>query len=265
LSTPGLETALRDNILTIRIARPEKMNAVSLGEMAALTTAFLNSYEDEAVRCVVLTGAGRAFCAGRDLADAQPDEDGEALLSQVINPMLMALHDHPKPTIAAVNGAAMGIGLGLALACDIVFAGESAVFSSPFAKLGGALDTGGHYYLPRRVGIGLVYEMVYTARRIGGAEAVRTGLADRLSPDAVLMSAVGHLAEQIAAGPQIAFRGQKAILRRLDDLSLADVLAEEARLQGSLASTPEYAEGVRAFREKRPADFRAASMQGTKR
>ncbi len=237
------------------------MNAVSLTEIAALQAAFLQSYDDEAVRCVVLTGEGRAFCAGRDLAGAQPNEDGEALLSQVINPMLLALHDHPKPTISAVNGAAMGIGLGLALACDIVYAAESAVFSSPFAKLGGALDTGGHYYLPRRIGIGRVYEMIYTAERIGGLEAARIGLADRVAPDGVLVRAVERLAGQIAAGPATAFRGQKSILRRLDHLSLRDILAEEARLQGSLSSTPEYAEGVRAFHEKRPADFRAASMQ----
>jgi 2-(1,2-epoxy-1,2-dihydrophenyl)acetyl-CoA isomerase len=238
------------------------MNAVSLVEVAALRELFLASYEDDEVRCVVVTGNGRAFCAGRDLADAQPNEDGEALLSEHINPMLLSLHNHPKPTIAAVNGAAMGIGLGLALACDIVVAGESAVFAAPFAKLGGALDTGGHYYLPQRLSLGRVFEMIYTARNVGGAEAARLGLADRVTPDGVLQSTVAALASQIAAGPQAAFRGQKSILRRLGTLSLVDVLAEEARLQGSLSSTPEYLEGIRAFREKRPADFRAAIAGG---
>lgn len=263
MPSPGIETTLEDNVLTVRLARPEKMNALSLVEITALREVFLASYNDDAVRCVVLTGSGRAFCAGRDLADAKPNEDGEALLADHINPLLLSLHDHPKPTISAVNGAAMGIGLGLALACDIVFAGEGAQFSSPFAKLGGALDTGGHYYLPRRLSLGRVFEMIYTAVPMGGAEAARLGLADRVAPDGVLQGAVSRLARQIAAGPQTAFRGQKAILRRLDTLSLPDILAEEARLQGSLSSTPEYAEGLAAFLAKRPADFRAASMRET--
>jgi 2-(1,2-epoxy-1,2-dihydrophenyl)acetyl-CoA isomerase len=176
--------------------------------------------------------------------------------------MLLSLHEHPKPTIAAVNGAAMGIGLGMALGCDIVFAGENALFSSPFAKIGGALDSGGHYYLPRRLSPGRVFEMIYTADTIAGAEAVRLGLADRLAPDGVLLGAVSTLARRIADGPQAAFRGQKAILRRIDALSLTEVLAEEAKLQGSLSSTPEYAEGIRAFREKRPPNFRAVMMRG---
>lgn len=261
MASPGIETTLDDNVLTVRLTRPDKMNALTMVEISALRRVFLDSYADDVVRCIVVTGAGRAFCAGRDLADALPNEDGQALLAGHINPMLLSLHEHPKPTIAAVNGAAMGIGLGLALACDIVFAGESALFSSPFAKIGGALDSGGHYYLPRRLSPGRVFEMIYTANRVGGAEAARLGLADLLAPDDGLQSAVSKLARQIAAGPQLAFRGQKAILRRIDALSLSEVMDEEASLQGSLSSTPEYAEGLRAFREKRPANFRAATMR----
>ena len=259
MSTAGIETVLAENVLTVRLARPQKMNALTLVEIAALQDVFRSSAADEDVRCLVLTGVGRAFCAGRDISDAAPGEDAGALLADHINPMLMDLHDHPKPTIAAVNGAAMGVGLGLALACDIVFAGESAQFSSPFAKLGGALDTGGHYYLPRRLSIGRVFEMVYTGAPIGGAEAVRLGLADRLAPDGVLQAAAERLARQIAAGPQAAFQGQKAILRRSGQMGLTEVLAEEAQLQGALAATPEYAEGIRAFHAKQPADFRAVS------
>jgi len=255
-------TTLENNVLTIRLARPEKMNALTVANIATLREAFADAAVNDDVRCIVVTGEGRAFCAGRDISDAQPNEDAHALLADHINPMLLALHHNPKPTVSAVNGAAMGVGLGLALACDIVFAGESAQFSSPFAKLGGALDTGGHYYLPRRLSLGRVFEMIYTAAPIGGVQAVRLGLADRLAPDGVLQASVQRLARQIAAGPQAAFQGQKAILRQIDSLSLEDVLAAEARLQGALASTPEYAEGVRAFREKRPADFRAAGRVG---
>lgn len=260
---PEILTTLVDNVLTVRLSRPEKMNALTVANITALRDVFSGAAADDAVRCIVVSGDGRAFCAGRDISDAQPNEDAHALLADHINPMLLALHDNPKPTVSAVNGAAMGVGLGLALACDIVFAGESAQFSSPFARLGGALDTGGHYYLPRRIALGRVFEMIYTAAPVGGVQAVKLGLADRLAPDGVLQASVQRLARQIAAGPQAAFQGQKAILRQIDTLSLEQVLAAEARLQGALASTPEYAEGVRAFREKRPADFRAAGRTGT--
>lgn len=260
--SPEIAITLVDNVLTVRLARPEKMNALTVANIAVLRDVFAGAATDEAVRCIVVVGEGRAFCAGRDISDAQPNEDAHALLADHINPMLLALYDNPKPTVAAVNGAAMGIGLGLALACDIVFAGESAQFSSPFARLGGALDTGGHYFLPRRLSLGRVFEMVYTATPIGGVQAVKLGLADKLAPDGVLQASVQRLACQIAAGPQVAFQGQKAILRKIDTLSLEEALAAEAQLQGALAFTPEYAEGVRAFREKRPADFRAAAKAG---
>lgn len=259
MSNQEIETRLDANVLTVLLNRPEKMNALTLDHVDALKAIFDDAARNDEVRCLVITGQGRAFCAGRDLGDAQPDEDGKAILAGHINPMVFSLHNCPKPAIAAVNGAAMGIGLGLALACDIVYAGQSALFSSPFAKLGGALDTGGHYFLPRRLTLGRVFEMIYTARNVGGAEAERLGLADKVAPDSVLVAAAGSLAQQIAAGPQIAFQGQKAILRQIDTLSLEQVLANEASLQGALASTPEYLEGLRAFREKRPADFRAAA------
>jgi len=260
LSDIGFETALDRGVLTVRLARPDKMNALRVQDITALKVTFDEADGNDEVRSILLTGAGRAFCAGRDISDAKPSEDGEALLRDHINPMVFSLYNCRKPTVAAVNGASMGIGLGLALACDVVFAGESAVFSSPFAKQRAALDTGGHFFLPLRIPIGRVFEMIYTASPVGGAEAVRLGLADRLAPDSVLVSSAASLAHQISEGPQMAFQGQKAILRKDTEL-LSNILAKEARLQGSLSNTPEYAEGLRAFREKRPPDFRTASKE----
>lgn len=258
-----IELQLVENVLRVRLNRPAKMNAVNLDHIDRLHDIFLSAATNGDVRCLWLSAAGRAFCAGRDLADARPNEDGRAILTDRINPMVKALYDCPKPTLASVNGAAMGIGLGLALACDLVLASESAVFSSPFARLGGALDTGGHYFLSRRLTPGLVFEMVYTARTIGGGEAARLGIADKVMHDDILEASAAALANQIARGPQVAFQGQKALLREVHNLSLGDVLAREADLQGALAATPEYAEGLAAFHEKRAPDFRAATKGQT--
>ncbi|MGH6631886.1 enoyl-CoA hydratase/isomerase family protein [Sphingopyxis sp.] len=251
----GFETQLHGTVLMVVLARPEKMNALRISDVDALRGLFERSATDPAVHCLLVTGQGRAFCAGRDAADAIGGEDAGALLRDSINPMVQALFDLPKPTIAAVNGHAMGVGLGLALACDIVLAGDAARFSSPFARLGSALDTGGHHFLPRRMSIGRVFEMVYTGDAIGGAEAARAGLVDRVVPDAQLMADAAALAERIAAGPQIAFQGQKALLRSLGAAGLDTVLAAEADLQGRLALTPDYAEGIAAFRARRAPVF----------
>nr|WP_272886924.1 enoyl-CoA hydratase-related protein [Phenylobacterium aquaticum] len=252
----AFEADVADGLLRVRLSRPEKMNALADEDCRALTRLFEGAAKDQAVRCVLITGSGRAFCAGRDLSSATASEDASAILSEVVNPMLQTLHDLPQPTIAAVNGAAMGIGLGLALACDIVFAAEGARFASPFARLGAALDSGGHYFLPRRLTPGRTLEMIYTGDAIEGAEALRLGLVDRLAPDRLLEPAAETLARRFVDGPQAAFRAQKALIRVSETLGLAGVLAEEARIQGELARTPDYAEGVAAFQARRAPQFR---------
>jgi 2-(1,2-epoxy-1,2-dihydrophenyl)acetyl-CoA isomerase len=256
----AIETELADGVLRIRLAKPEKMNALSEADMDALAEALASAAVDANVRCLLLTGLGRAFCAGRDISSAGAGEDAGLILRRHVNPMLLALHRLPQPTIAAVNGAAMGVGLGLALACDIVYVGESAKFSSPFARLGAALDSGGHYFLPRRVSPGRAMELIYTGDVIDGAEAVRLGLADRLAPDGVLQASAAALARRIADGPQSAFQAQKALMRNAASLSLSEVLEREAKIQGDLARTPEYAEGIAAFQARRPPRFREGAQ-----
>lgn len=254
-AAPVIDSRIEDDVLTVRLNKPDKMNALTMGDLDEIGALLERSARDDAVRCLLLTGAGRAFCAGRDLSEAKEGEDAQALLSTRINPVIEALYHFPKPTVAAVNGAAMGIGLGLSLACDIVYAAEGARFSSPFARLGAALDSGGHYFLPRRMSAGRVLEMIYTGDVIDGAQAHRLGLADHLAPDSVLAAAARDLARRIADGPQAALCAQKALVRRSLEMDLAEVLVEEARTQGALARTADYAEGLAAFRERRPPRF----------
>lgn len=254
-----MQTINDDGVLIIRLARAAKMNALTPAMIADLSALFVAAAGDVAVRCLLVEAEGRAFCAGRDLASAEASEDAEQILVDSVNPMLRALHDFPKPSIAAVNGAAMGIGLGLALACDIVYTGHGARFSSPFANLGGALDSGGHYFLPRLLGANRALELIYTARTIDGRTAEQWGLVNRAMPDAVLASAARRLARRIADGPITAYAGQKALLRQSETMDFAAVLTAEARLQGALSHTVDYAEGLAAFQQKRRPDFRASS------
>lgn len=242
-------------VTELRLNRPAKLNAVTPSMLDELRRAVDAALADDKARCLPITAEGRGFCAGRDLSSASGGEDAEAMLAGQMNPIVAAVHDCPKPTIAAVNGAAMGFGLGLALACDIVLAGSAARFSVPFARLGAALDCGGHYLLRRRLTESRVLQMIYTADPVDGETAARLGLADACHPDAELHAAALELARRCAAGPALAFRRQKALLRAAGSMSLQDVLAAEARLQGELALTDDYREGIQAFQQRRPPVF----------
>ena len=254
----GIEVELdKEGVFTLTLNRAAKMNALTMDMCDELKDHFKACSADPAVRVVLVQAAGRAFSAGRDLSDAQPGEDSEAILNDRVNPMIEALYECPKPTISVVNGPAMGIGLGVALACDIVVGSENALFSSPFAKLGAALDSGGHYFLPRRIGTGRALSMIYTSELIRGAKAYEIGLLDKLVPADVLKKGARKLADDIAAGPTISLQEQKAVLRKGLTADLSAVLKDEARAQGKLAQTAESAEGLAAYNEKRPANFRA--------
>ena len=242
-------------VRTITLDRPAAMNAVNRAMLQDLAAAFGAAADDDEVRCLLLTGAGRAFCSGRDLSEAEPGEDAYAIIAETITPVLEQLWEFEKPTVAAVNGAAMGVGLGLALNCDVVIAADNARFSSPFANLGVALDSGGHFHLPRLVGLHRALEMVYTADVIRGPQAAEWGLVNRSVAGSRLMAVAHGLGERIAAGPTLAFRRQKDLLRRAASMSWADVNEAEARLQAELVQTADYAEGLAAFNEKRAPRF----------
>lgn len=237
--------------------RPDKLNAVN-DAMAAEIRECVSRAQQDGARALVVRGEGRGFCAGRDLADAEPGtEDAEAILVETFNPVLRELAELPIPTFAAVHGPALGVGLGLALACDVVFVADDAKLGSPFARIGAVLDSGGHWYFVDRLGPHRALELVYTGRLLSGREAAEWGLVNRALPAGELLDAVQAMATRVAEGPTTAFRLSKQLIRRLDagGIDLAGVLEAEAAAQGEASRTEDYASGISAFQEKRTPTF----------
>jgi len=237
--------------------RPDKMNAMNLAMVHDLADA-LDQAETGGARALVVRGEGRAFCSGRDLADADPlHEDGEAILRDIFNPLLERMATIAIPTIAAVQGACLGTGLGLALACDIVYASDDARIGSPFARIGAVLDSGAHAAFVSRVGPHRALELVYTGRLLSGREAEQWGLVNRSVAGADLLRRTRELAASIARGPTAAFLESKRLVRTILDMhpSFREVLAEEAAAQGRASRTHDYKDGISAFQEKRKPSF----------
>lgn len=252
-----VELAMNESIARLVLNRPDKLNAVN-GEMAADLLASIARVASESPRVLIMSGAGRGFCAGRDLDEADPaDEDAEAVLSEIFNPLFVAIRDLSMPTIAQVHGPALGVGLGLAMACDIVYTGASAKVGSPFARIGAVLDSGGHRYLVDRLGPHRALELIYTGRLVSGVEAAEMGLVNESFPDEELTAAVDEVARQIARGPTAAFAQSKQLVQHLEDTETAfdGLLAAEATAQGAASRTADYREGISAFQEKRRPNF----------
>jgi len=259
------DVAMNDTVLLhmdgglaeVVLNRPDKINAVD-DEMASRFLAVLDDARARGARALMMRGEGRGFCAGRDLAGATPeDEDATAILEQIFNPMMRAIASFPAPSFAAVHGPALGVGLGLALACDVVYAADDARIGSPFARIGAVLDSGSHHHLVRRIGSHRTLELVYTGRMLSGIEAAEWGIVNRAVGRAVLFERVRAMATAAANGPTFAFMQSKAIVTRICDegLGFSDVLAAEAAAQGAAAKTHDYQEGIGAFQQKRTPKF----------
>ena len=246
----------KGDIAELVLNRPERRNALD-GPSRAMLASALDELEKNAPRALLLRGEGKGFCAGRDLSDAEPlTEDGEAILREM-NPLIARLTRLECPTVAAVQGAALGFGLGLALACDLLLVGEGAKIGSPFASIGAVLDSGSHLFLCSRIGPTRTLELVYTGRFLSGAEAVEWGIANRVVPDDELLETARSLVATLGAGPTATFILSKRIVARITggEMTLDDVLVAEAEAQGAASRTHDYGEGMTAFQEKRKPTF----------
>ncbi|HET9444408.1 MAG TPA: enoyl-CoA hydratase-related protein [Acidimicrobiales bacterium] len=244
-----------DGVVTLTLNRPEKRNAVTAEMWETLLSSFTQVAENPADRVLVVTGAGGAFCAGADLTDvglvSQPARERMRRLGQVA----LALHRVPKPTIAKVDGVAVGAGCNLALGCDLVVASDRARFCEIFARRGLTLDLGGSWLLPRLVGLHRAKELALFADMVPAEEAERLGLVNRVVPHEELDVFVDDWARRLAAGPPLALA---TIKRQLDDsatLSMEQALEEEARAQQLSLATSDAAEAVAAFLQKREPRF----------
>lgn len=244
------------DVAILTLNRPEVMNALTSALRGELLDAITRAAQS--ARALVLTGAGRAFCAGQDLGDATNlgAANMERLLRDEYEPLLTAIYDCPIPTICAVNGAAVGAGANLALAADVVIAAQSASFSQSFTRIGLIPDAGGTYWLPRQIGMPRAMAAALFADKISAAQAADWGMIYEAVPDDGFDAHWRARAAHLAAGPTQAYARVKAAMRASFANDLASQLALEARLQGECGATEDFAEGVAAFLEKRPAQFK---------
>lgn len=244
---------IADDIAVISLNRPEVMNALNRQMRSEITQAF--EIAGKNARVVVLTGLGRAFCAGQDLGDTTAAFDLEAVLNDEYVPMLRAIYGCPVPTIAAVNGAAAGAGANLALACDVVIASEAASFTQAFTRIGLIPDAGGTWTLPRQIGLARAMGAMLFGDKLSARQAADWGMIYAAVPDADFAGHWLDRAQTLARGPTAAYRHLKTALRATFDTTLDQQLAIEARLQGACGQSADFTEGVAAFLQKRPAVF----------
>lgn len=247
-------------VLELVLNRPDKLNAFTPDMHVALRTQFDRAAQESAVRAVLVTGAGRAFCAGQDLGDRDPRKGGPkpdlgATIGTFYNPLIRALRALPKPVVAAVNGVAAGAGANIALACDIVLASDKARFVQSFAKLGLVPDAGGSWSLPRLLGEARAKALALTGEPLSAAQAAEWGMIWRAVPDADLMPEARALAAKLAKGPTLGFGLTKQAIQAAATNSLDVQLDLEQDYQRRAGASDDYAEGVTAFLEKRDARF----------
>jgi 2-(1,2-epoxy-1,2-dihydrophenyl)acetyl-CoA isomerase len=267
MSTQGidLETVnlrVEDGAATIELNRPQALNAWNAQLGADLLAALRAATEDDEVRAVLLTGAGRAFSSGADLKDvsggdvtAEGHPDVYKTLTERYHPIMRAIREMPKPVIAAVNGPAVGIGCSLALCCDLILAGESAYFLLAFVNIGLVPDGGSSLFLPTRIGMARATELSMLGERLGATQALDWGLINRVVADDRLLAEAGELAARLAAGPTRSYAGTKRQLNNWLYSRMDEQLELEARIQQEMAGSPDFVEGALAFVEKRPARF----------
>ena len=253
----------KDSVAILTMNRPERLNAMSRAMLETMEAALVRLGADPEIGAVVLTGAGKGFCAGGDvkaMAEGTESSGGplEERAQQLRARMEVSrwLHEMPKPTIAMVRGAAAGAGLSLAMACDLRIASDTAKFTTAFAKVGYSGDFGGSYFLTRLVGTARARELYFTAELLDASRALAIGLVNRVVPDADLEREALELAARLARGPRIAYRYIKRNMNAVESGTLAELLDLEAWHQSRTGATEDHREAARAFVEKREPVFR---------
>ncbi|HEY5217018.1 MAG TPA: enoyl-CoA hydratase/isomerase family protein [Pseudolabrys sp.] len=254
-----MELSISQSIATITLNRPEVRNAIDDDTRIELVAALDRVGNDDAVRAVIITGKGAAFCAGGDISGMQ--QRLQAAPGQIAfngwrrqkrtHQGIAMLHGLPKPTIAAVNGAASGLGCDMALCCDFIMASSAASFAMSFIHRGLIPDGGGMYFLPRRVGLPRAKELIFTGRSVGAEEALAIGLADRLSPADELLKNAHDWAIQLSQGSSAALALSKSILDRTFELTDEQVFALGREAQAICYTTSEHQDAVAAFLKKK--------------
>jgi len=254
---PDLLVDRTDGVVTLTLNRPDKMNAITRDMWGGLREVFDEVTSNKEDRVLVVTGAGRAFCAGADLVDAGMPQSSGSRLDHMrgVGRSAAALRGIPKPTIAKVNGAAAGAGLNLALGCDLVIAADTARFSEIFVKRGLSIDYGGSWLLPRLVGIHKAKELAFLADVVPAADAERLGIVNRVVPADELDRTVDELVAQLLTMAPVALSQTKHLLDQAFSTTFAEAVEAEAVAQVLNLSTTDVAEAVRAFMEKRDPHF----------
>jgi enoyl-CoA hydratase/carnithine racemase len=245
---------LRDGVAVLTLNRPDAMNSLTAEMKVALRTALERAAGDDTVRAVLLTGAGRAFCAGQDLREHAASLDaGQGLAGTVAdhyNPIVRAITSMPKPIVAVVNGVAAGAGASLAFACDLIIASERASFATAFIKIGLAPDSGMSWTLQRLVGRAKAAELLLLAEPVPAAQALELGLVNQVAPADQLDTVARALAGRLAVGPTAAYAAVKEALDHAATHGLAATLDKEAELQDRCAATADHAAATKAFLKK---------------
>ena len=255
--TDGLRVEIDGPVATLTLDRPESLNALTVPVKVALREALESIASDRAVRAVIITGAGRAFCAGQDLAERE-SPDAAPLDVEVrdrYNPIIRAIRSMGQPVIAAVNGVAAGAGASLAFACDVRIAAEEARFVLAFGRIGLVPDSGATWFLPRLVGPAKAAELALVGDPLDAAEALRLGLVSKVVPGDGLLDEARAMASRLAEGAPLALALTKEALQRSSTIDLDEALEGEAKLQGIAGASADHAEGLAAFKEKRPPRF----------
>lgn len=246
------------SVLKISLNRPDKFNSFTREMALQMQAALDTAATDSSVRAVYLTGEGKAFCAGQDLAEAI-DINGpgiERIVRDHYNPIVMKLRNLEKPVICAVNGVAAGAGANIALACDVVIAGISVAFIQAFSKIGLVPDNGGSFFLPRIIGFGKASALMMLGDKVSAEEAEKMGMIYKVVEDSKLHEEAMAVAKTLAAMPTRALGMTKLMLNQSMDNDLAQQLEMEAEMQIAAANTKDYQEGVNAFLEKRKPTFK---------